>query len=275
MKPRVSVVGYLSLDHIEGAPPEPGGAALYAALGAQAAGARVSLVAQVGQDFPAWVPRRLKQLGIDTQELRPAPYPSRRTRLSESQGVRSSPHFQDPAWWQATRQLAPPLPRPTAVAYLYSPMPLDLLTRQLRHGPRHAWRLADTSEAYLHTMDQIMALSALSVFAPSLAETRRLRPHTPDGLAARRLARTIPYVVQKCGPQGLRWIGPHSVRQGSRATQVVDPTGAGDAACGALLAGIARGLPPQRLLHLASGIAARAVAHWGARGLGLEPLPCT
>ena len=59
-------------------------------------------------------------------------------------------------------------------------------------------------------------------------------------------------------------------REPSRAREVADSTGAGDAAVGALAAGLARGDPVPVLLREASAIAACAAGMVGPLGLGLD-----
>ena len=63
----------------------------------------------------------------------------------------------------------------------------------------------------------------------------------------------------------------HAPRTGRRAsaipavaTRVIDSTGAGDVHVGAMLAGLARGLPLPEAVLLANRAAAYAVGRWGA-----------
>ena len=285
MPPRVTVSGYLSLDTIvcpRGTFEEvPGGAALYSALGARAAGARVHLRAHLCGDFPRSALDGLEALGIDLGGLEPAPGPTRRARLvdrSASPGrstERGSPHFSDAEWWERTRALAPTPARVPADAVVIGAMPAERLGRHA-HAARSlgARVVADTSEAFAMTEREALlaVLARIDLFAPSREEVRLLLPGISDEAAQRELESRCRHVVQKLGPDGLMWssAGQLPCRQASRAGAVADSTGAGDAAVGALAAGFVRGIPIQDMLRESSAIAARAVSGVGPSGLGLE-----
>ncbi len=278
----VVVVGYLSLDEIavDGRVHRdvPGGAALYAALGARAAGAAATLVAARGPDFPEDVLQALREAGVDCAAVVPRDHPTRRARLDHrADGGRASPHYADPAWHAATEALAPPLPPATprpAVAVLTA-MPAALLARQLDWATAQgAAVVGDTSEAFAaRERDALLRLAArLALFAPSREETRLLLPGLADDAALAALARRCPRVVQKRGPEGLALCSaahPAGIRLPAGPGPVVDPTGAGDACVGALGAGLARGLDDAALLALAREVAGRAVAGVGPAALGL------
>jgi ribokinase len=278
----VWIVGYLSLDEIvvEGRVHRdvPGGAALYAALGAVAAGAAPVLVAARGPDFPAPVLDGLRDAGVDLSGVAPGAHPTRRARLAhDADGRRASPHYARPEWHAATAALVPPLapaqPRP-AVAVLTA-MPAADLARELAWATAQgAAVVVDTSEAFAaREPDALLALAARAdLFAPSREETRLLCPGLDDDAALVALAGRCRCVVQKRGAEGLALRSPAhpaGLRAAARAAPVVDPTGAGDACVGALGAGLARRLDDPALLALASEVAARAVAGIGPAGLGL------
>jgi len=282
-KPTVWVVGYLSLDDIvvDGRLHRevPGGAALYAALGAAAGGAAVVLVAARGLDFPESVLEGLRRAGIDVSAVAPRDHPSRRARLDHGpDGRRDSAHYGQADWHAATEALVPPLPPPTApppAAAVLTAMPAAELGRQLdRAAARGAAVVADTSEVFARRdRDALLALAErLALFAPSREETRLLLPGLDDEAALAALARRCPRVVQKRGADGLALVSaahPTGLRVPAVAGPVVDPTGAGDACVGALGAGLARGLDDPALLALGREVASRAVAGLGPSGLGL------
>lgn len=84
--------------------------------------------------------------------------------------------------------------------------------------------------------------------------------------AARTLTGLAGSVVVKLGPAGaLRADGPSVVRTGAVATDVVDPTGAGDAFAAGLLAAELSGADPLAALRAGAALGARAVALLGAR----------
>ncbi len=134
--------------------------------------------------------------------------------------------------------------------------------------------VVDTSEVFAsRDRDALLALAGrIDLLAPSREETRLLLPGLDDDGALTALARRCPRVVQKRGADGLALLSaahPTGLRVPAHPGPVVDPTGAGDAAVGALGAGLALGLDDAALLALASEVAARAVTGLGPTGLGL------
>ncbi len=285
--PIVSVVGYLSLDSIEGPRGAyrdcPGGAALYAALGARAAGGKARLVAKLCGDFPETVLDALVSLGLDLDELEPASGATRRARLVDpgasldGSGERQSPHHENEDWWARTYALAPKPCAKTAQALVLGPMPAENLDGHLSAARAAGARvIADTSEAFAGTQgEELLArVPSFDLFAPSREEARLLFPGMSDEDAQDELARRCPRVVQKRGAEGLWWssAGRPLTRWPSQARRIVESTGAGDALVGALAAGLARGLAVPELLELASEVAARNLSAVGPFGLGL-PMP--
>ena len=280
-RPSIAVVGYLSLDLVEhaGAVPfrAPGGAALYASLGARAAGGDVSLYASIGEDYPEGLLRAIEAAGIDISGVERRSGPTRCTRMSYgADGRRASHHHGDEAWWERTRALAPPSSflgkHPDA--RLFTPLPAPLLADYAERS-RGRLRTADTSEAFARTERAALlaAVAKLDVFAPSREETRLLLPELDDDAAARDLARRGPAVVQKRGPDGAFVVLPRNgteIRYDAPVVAVADPTGAGDAFAGALTVAAAQGLSWPDIMQAAFAVAARAVAAYGPAGLGLD-----
>ena len=279
----VGVVGYLSLDEIviDGASRTdvPGGAALYAALGALAGGARVRLGVARGTDFPAAVLEALAALGVDLGGVVSRDRPTRRAGLVYGRdGRRESPHHRREEWHAATRALAPPcLPegaRPAVV--VLTAMPAETLAQQVAWArARSARVVVDTSEVFAARESQALLdlVREADLFAPSREETRRLLPDLDDDAALLALGGLCPCVVQKRGAEGLALVSrahPAGLRRPALPGRVADPTGAGDACVGALGAGLGRGLDDPALLQLGLEVAARAVAGLGPEGLGLS-----
>ena len=278
----IGVVGYLSLDDIviDGVVHRgvPGGAALYAALGALAGGVRVLLGVARGSDFPDAALEALATMGVDLSAVVRVDHATRRARLVYGRdGQRESGHYRRSEWHAATRALMPPV-LPDGVfprVVVLTAMPPETLERQIEWARVHGARVVvDTSEVFATAApERILELvRRMDLFAPSREETRCLLPGLDDDAALAALADRCPRVVQKRGDAGLALVSaahPSGLRRPALATPLVDPTGAGDACVGALGAGVARGLDDPALLALGLGVAARAVAGFGPEGLGL------
>jgi sugar/nucleoside kinase (ribokinase family) len=276
--PRVHVVGYLSIDRI--ATPllrrdnVPGGAALYAALGARAAGGDVALHAAAGEDFAqAWLDA-LGRMGIDLACVVRRPGRTRRARLVHAaNGARLSDH--DAEWWARTAALAPPLPAEVAPGdvVVVGPMPAAGAAGAIAHAAG-ARVVADTSEAFAAREPQVLRalLPRLAVFAPSREETRLLLPGLDDDRAALALAAAGCMIMQKRGADGVVVVAGADaplLRLPAPPVDVVDRTGAGDATVGALAAGLAAGLQFADAARRALAVGAATVTGVGPSALGL------
>ena len=278
---RVLAAGYFSIDRIElpGSVHDtvPGGAALYAALGARFAGADAKIAATVGDDYPvAWM-QALEALGIDTTLVTHGTAMTRRATLRHSQnGARISAHHHDATWWERTRALAPRIPAEFegVSALALGPMPIELLdTFVAAAQSRVPVIVADTSAAFAAVDTQMLlaVLPRLSVFAPSCEETRLLFAGQSDDQAAYNLARYGVHMLQKRGADGALAVmagGQHAVKIAAWPAQVCDPTGAGDATLGALAAYLALGLPFPAAAQEALKAGAKTVSAIGPAGLG-------
>jgi ribokinase len=256
-------MGYLSLDRVTQADgtsrEQPGGAALYAALGARAAGAEVELLVAIGGDWPAaWLQEMVRHgIGIAACERRDGP--TRRARIAHARGgTRHSAHHDDALWWERTQALAPPMPpllAPDDVLLLAPMPPRHAMAALDAAGPVRA--VADTSEAFLRQDPAALRalLPRLSVFAPSREETDVLGE--ASGCA----------VVEKRGADGLFLHDPPQ-RFAPPPVVVLDTTGAGDATVGAIAAGLAAGRSLAATLPSAVAIGARCVTGHGPSALG-------
>ena len=136
--PHVVVVGYLSIDTIstdgQTITDAPGGAALYAALGARAAGASVSVVACAGEDYPAGWLEQIEHLGLDISHVRRRPGLTRRARLiNRADGGRVSAHHDEQAWWERSVALAPEqgtYPDASCAEHISKHIPNEVLLRR-------------------------------------------------------------------------------------------------------------------------------------------------
>ena len=265
---RVVVMGYLSMDSItvagEAQRSMPGGAALYAALGARMAGAEVAMLAASGEDWPeAWT-AEARRCGIECAGLERRAGPTRRARLTyAADGSRNSAHHAEAAWWDRTAALLPPLP--TRLGHddvlVLAPMPTSQAARALdAAGPVRA--VADTSEAFAKEEAAALRdlLPRLALFAPSREEAVLLRPLR--GCT----------VVEKRGAEGLALMAAGQPPQVFPPPPVValDPTGAGDATVGAIAAGLAAGRALPDALRDAVAVGARTVTAHGPAALGFQ-----
>jgi ribokinase len=272
----VTVVGYLSLDDITCPAGHftsvPGGAAYYCAAAAAAAGARVALVASAGIDFPEDALEQLEALGVVLDTVRRDDGPSPRSRMVDPSGrERTAPHHRDPIWWAAQRRLAPPIAPDGASVFVFSSMSAEILAAQVATRRPTDRMVLDTSVAFASVQaEAILArVPHMHLFAPSREETRLLLPGPDDSVALRSLAAQVPIAVQKRGADGLALLrrGGTELLEPTRASLIVDTTGAGDSVVGALAAGLAQGLPDRQMLVLASRIAAMAITGVGIAGL--------
>ena len=279
----VHVVGYLSIDRIEAGSTAgddvPGGAALYAALGARAAGAAVVLHAMAGEDFRAEWLQQVAHLGIDLAGVVRQPSPTRRARLAyRADESRDNAHHAKDVWWERTYALAPAVPATFAAADAVALMavPCAVATQTLAAAASVGARVVmDTSTAFAtRERDAVCANAAKAyVFAPSAEETRYLCPDRSDDDVAFAFASLGCNVLHKRGAAGAFAVAARAttgLRLAAPPATLRDPTGAGDAVAGALAAGIAAGLDFIAATRAALQIGARCVGGWGPAALGLH-----
>jgi sugar/nucleoside kinase (ribokinase family) len=285
---KLLIAGYLSIDTVTDAAGRsrrmPGGACLYAGLGALHAGAEVALAASVGADYPDFWIEALALAGLDLAHLIRKNTLSRHADIRHfADGRRVSAHYRDPEWWVSSAEHAPEWPADlSGVGMLVAgPMPVSRLARLVEDARGQGVPVvADTSEAFARADPGgiLQLVPALSVFAPSREETRLLYPGMGDEDAARRLssmgpASMGPAVVQKLGADGLRVVtsgGRKILHLPALAAEVVDPTGAGDATVGALAAGLLAGLDIADAARVALEAGALAVSGEGPSALGIK-----
>ncbi len=275
----VLAAGYLSIDTIRtpgGTQQAPGGAALYAALGARWAGAEAAIAAAIGADYPPGWLRAMASRGIACAAIERRPGPTRRAHLVHGpDGARQSAH--GAAWWERTAALSPPERSLDGVACCIGcPMPASRLRRLLDQAHQAGVPVvADVSEAFAaQAPAALLALvPRLHAFAPSREESRLLLPSLTDDEAALALARLGPHVLQKRGAQGA--VGAASGGAGlvrlpaPPVARVVDPTGAGDAVVGALAALLLQ-QPFIEAARAALAAGALAVSGVGPAAFGME-----
>jgi ribokinase len=254
---------------------EPGGALLYASLGARLWGASVSIVAPVGEDYPAATLRALADRGVDVSRLRPLGRPGLRAELIyEASGRRVLHRRGSPSHEDAS-------PRLDDVAgiearwFHLAPVPLELQAQLVAAlaDREHAGISLDPHEP----IDEPLAtrwkelLAGVDLLLVSEEEVALTDPAADAIAALRRLATgRLRGIALKRGARGGTYLDPSSgavIEWPARFRAFVDPTGAGDAFAGGLLAGRLAGDSIERSIARGVVSASFALESWGAAGL--------
>lgn len=256
---------------------EPGGAMLYAPLGAALWGARVAIVSRAGNDYPLAMLATLAERGVDLEGVRRLAGPGVRTWLLDEGDTRRVIHRLGRPSHVAVSPAPADLPAHyfAARAFHLAPMPLEcqhaLLssvrqeTGALISIDTHVPLAEDTFAAWSRTL-----LHADLVFASRdemlLAESAGAEP-----AALARVAGAGPrFALLKRGAQGGVLYERDSARFTSWkavAATVVDPTGAGDAFAGGFLTGLLEHGRVDEALERGAISASFAIEGWGAAGL--------
>ena len=275
----VTMIGELTLDEVvhEDGPchwKQLGGGALYSAIGALAWGARPSISATIGEDYPEERLEQLESAGVDTSQIHRIDGASLSLwLLYEAEGRRHQVPKESSSSF-ATLDYARPEPRLT-------PPPLGVhVAPQTTEGQLRALDSLAAVPGLVVTQDLLVepfvdrqpyldgrAMRGTTAFLPSEQEVHQLWGEVDAaGLATnlRRLA-GIEHLVIKRGPSGADVIGPHQVvRVPPAVTEVVDTTGAGDAFCGGFLVGLIETDDPVEATIRGAVSAALAVETLGA-----------
>ena len=263
--PDVVIVGNLTIDDVihpsgDTTMASLGGNAIHAATAARLWQLPVGIVARVGEDFPADALEQLRAAGLDTSGMRRVDGPTVRNwviyegdgrrhwiyRTAPERRLEVAPGPEDlPEIWTAS-------PVRALVVHVAA-MPLAAAAAIVGHLRRAAAGAAagrlritlDTHEAWGADRDDVLALARdVDVFVPSREELAALLGYDdPERGIAELVAHGVASVVVKCGPDGaLATSGPGAVTAVPAAeVEVADETGAGDAFCGGLVAGLALG----------------------------------
>jgi sugar/nucleoside kinase (ribokinase family) len=261
---------------------QPGGAVLYASLGAALFGLPTGLSSWRGTDYPREALDALEARGVDLAGLGEMSRPGLRTwLLYEGRRRQVIHHLDGPTHAQVSPEPDQvPVPWLDTRAFHLAPMPFDVQSRLLAAlGQRPAARLSLDPYAIVKE-ENLAAWRELLVGVDVLflsEDDLELSGAAHDPRAAlRRLAGSQPDVSRlrlallKRGAQGGVL---YDVREDRfiewepRAERVVDPTGAGDAFAGGFLAGWLRAATVERALAQGVVGASFAIEDWGATGI--------
>jgi sugar/nucleoside kinase (ribokinase family) len=256
---------------------QPGGALLYAALGAAVWEWRAGLVSVLGDDYPRQVLEALQQRGVDLTGVHPLGRSGVRTWLLYEGHVRRLIHrLGCPTHEEVSPRVALiPTEWSAARAFHLAPMPFDvqreLLTGLRAHAP--AFVSIDphrpVTEDTLHEWRE--SLADADAFFPGEDEFLLEGSHVNPYRALPRLANgRLRFVVFKRGAKGGIMYDARDERfytWDARAAGLVDQTGAGDAFAVGLVLAHLEGLPIEACLQRAVVTASLAVAGWGPEAL--------
>jgi sugar/nucleoside kinase (ribokinase family) len=255
---------------------EPGGATLYAALGASLWGLSAGVASVRGDDYPIEALDALTARGVDLSGVRPLGRPGLRTWLLYEGARRQVIHHLDlPSHAEVSPTVAalPPAWRGARAFYL-APMPFVLQRSLVADLSRIPDAFVSLDPYRLLTADSVSdwravvaEVDALFLSEDELEVGRRDEPRAAlRSLASGRLR----FVAFKRGARGGILYDAREdrfVEWAPRAAAVVDPTGAGDAFAAGFLAGWLRGEPVEVALSRGVVGASFAIEDWGAAGL--------
>jgi len=254
----------------------PGGATLYAALGASLWGLPTGVASVRGEDYPADALAALAVKGIDLAGVRSLGAPGLRTWLLYEGALRQVIHHLDRPSHADVSPTAAALPSAwrKSGAFHLAPMPFDRqrdLVDDLSRIPGafvslDPYRLL-TNESAGDWRGVCARVDALFLSDDELELGDRDEPQAAlRSLAGGRLR----FVLFKRGARGGILYDARADRfleWAPRAARVVDPTGAGDAFAAGFLAGWLRGEAVERALLRGVVTASFAIEEWGAAAL--------
>ena len=247
---------------------EPGGAVLYAALGARLWGLRVGIVSVRGDEYPTEALDLMARRGVALDGVRALGRPGLRSWLLYEGSRRHLVHRLEGPTHAEVSPLPDSIPPEwrKARAFHLCPMPIEV-----------QGTLVEALDGTFLSLDPFLLLrpDSLEAFRGVVARVDALfvsedEMELPDVEALRDLARgRLATIVYKRGARGGALIdarGGVSNWQ-PRAAEVVDPTGAGDAFAAGVLAGWLRGEPHERALQRGIVGASFALEDWGPAGI--------
>jgi len=280
--PNVVVVGNLTIDDVvlpDGATSmgSLGGNTIWAALGARLWEPSVGIVTRRGDDLPDATLDELRTLGIALDGVVPVDGPTiRNWVIYESDGSRHWLYRTPADRYREVAVQASDLPAAwsdSRVVHVAS-MSIDAaeaVVGELRRRESPAKVILDTHEDYTgNVRERLLALAAaVDVFAPSRDELADLLGYDDPERAVRELRPAVGgAIVVKLGADGCLVAEAERVEHVPAVeAPVVDVTGAGDAFCGGLAAGLAAGLGVADAARRGAESAAKAISVFGSISL--------
>jgi sugar/nucleoside kinase (ribokinase family)/fructoselysine-6-P-deglycase FrlB-like protein len=258
-----------------------GGNSVHAATAVVTAGARAALAARRGDDFPPGALTALAEAGVDISGLVEIAGPTVRNWVIYEQDGSRRWLYRTPG--QRSEEVAPqpedlagPALGLAAVVHVAA-MPLghaERIVAQLKLLAPSALITLDTHETWgASVTDRVLALArTVDLFVPSQEELAALASATEPADGIRRLAAAgVARAVVKAGAAGAYLLEDGGITHvPAMDVRVVDTTGAGDAFCGGLAAGLARGLSARESVGLGAAVAGTAITGSGSLRL-LQP----
>ncbi len=282
MTPALVVLGNLLVDDVvlpDGSTRmgQPGGAVLYAALGARLWDVQTGCVSVLGDDYPTDTIDRLRQHGIDLAGVRPLHRPGVRTWLLYEGRVRhlvlrlGCPSHDDVS----------PVPQEIphewrhAPAFHLAPMPFGAQRALLLSLAAAPGTFVSVDPHRPITEESLPgwreALANADAFFPADDELQiEGCREDPEAALPRLVSGRLRFIALKRGADGGILYDARTRRTHgwtARATTVVDPTGAGDAFATGFVSAHLEGLGVDDCLQRAVVTASFAIEAWGADGL--------
>ena len=251
--------------------PALGGNAAYAAVGAYLAGAEASVVAVVGDDYTPELLAQLTRAGIDTTHVRLSAGPSFRVLLDESGPSRTISYLPgsgrndrlDPVPAQLPDDLTGSAVHVCAIPTASQRCLVDAIRGRARVTTIDTVIIADQIEP---SADELLALAReASAFLPSREEVEQLWPGDLEAALTTLHEAGVSRVVVKMGADGSLGLDADGLCwMPAVETTVVDPTGAGDAYCGAFCALLADGADLHAAMAWGAAAASVVIEDYGA-----------
>jgi ribokinase len=271
---KVATLGGLTIDWLQTPStrhgPALGGNAAYAAVGAYLAGAEATVVAVIGDDYPPELLAELTRAGIDTTHVRLSPGLSFRVLLDESGPSRTISYLPGSGRNDRLDPVPAQLPDLTGWAVHVCAIP-TASQRCLLDAVRERAAVTTLDTVIIPGQieprpDELIDLARqASAFLPSAEEVARLWPGDVEAALVRLNESGVSRLVVKLGADGSIGLDADGLcRVPAVEATVVDPTGAGDAYCGAFCAVLADGADLPTAMAWGAAAASVVIEGYGA-----------